>query len=231
MRSGEAVSHLTHNQEIGSSNLSSATKMKNQELNQNQKAYIERQALQQLLQSGVHFAVRLKHLKVKEEPKWRKLLGKNRKPWRDSQLTKGWSIETKTDDSGNKYYQRVLTISPLFLGTIDQIRMLYLPIESKIKRSGIDDVEEYIQNLQFVGILADIIAVSLLNKPTSTNTYDKERRSLKKFLMDNMTVFEMEDVVEAISNMMNVGGFTHAIGLLKNLDTTSPIAKSERAKH
>lgn len=201
--------------------------MKEKELTDIQKLYIEKAAIQQLIQTGARFGVRMRHIQPKDEPRWRKLLGRYRKPWRDNQIPKGWSVTIKEED-GIRYYVRNLYISPLYLGTIDQIRMIYITIEQKIKRLHIDDVNEFEQNLQFIDKMAEIVAVALLNKASSLNEFDKEKHNLKKFLIDNMTVFELEQVITAIVQMMNVGGFTHAIGLMKNLDSTSPIAQPKR---
>lgn len=107
------------------------------ELNRQQRLEVEEKAIDALLQMGVRFSVPLKIYPVKP-PRfirwWNKKFPKKAKVWRDKRIPKGWDVVEadvpNVDQSTMEHiYQRLFHIKPLYLGTIDYLRKLYIQIE------------------------------------------------------------------------------------------------------
>ncbi|MFR9611769.1 MAG: hypothetical protein SNI87_08515, partial [Rikenellaceae bacterium] len=113
------------------------TQSKLTELTREQKLEIEEKAIMALIEMGAKFTVPL-NIHPVNPPKWvrmwNRLFPKRVKVWRDSRIPKDWDVATieVPDVSVGKMkriYVRNFHIKPLYLGTIDAIRRLYIEIE------------------------------------------------------------------------------------------------------
>ena len=107
------------------------------ELTREERLEIEEKAIQALVNMGVKFNVPLKINPVKP-PRfirwWNKHFPNHVKMWRDKRIPKGWDVsETEVPNAAlqtmERVYMRHFHLKPLYLGTMDCLRRLYLNIE------------------------------------------------------------------------------------------------------
>ena len=107
------------------------------ELTKEQRLEIEENALQALLQMGCKFSVPLKIYPVKPS-KWynflKRTFPKRTKVWHDKRIPKSWNVsvveipDVETERM-KEVYMRQFNVKPLYLGTIDRLRQMYIGIE------------------------------------------------------------------------------------------------------
>lgn len=207
----------------------------NKNLTREEKLEIEEKAIQALIDMGVKFSVPLK-LKVRSTPKWvlwwNRLFPKHIRIWRDSRLPKGWDVTvTEIPDATlgkmQTVYVRNFHIKPLYLGTIDALRRLYIQIEYDEEAIQEQPIQESKKLFKYTSLMAEIASVAVLNNPSTANPLSSEVKELKAFFMENLTVARLQRLSAIISQMMNSGGFTSSIRSIKEIGLTKP--KSNRA--
>lgn len=202
----------------------------NTELTREQRLEIEEQAIQALIDMGVKFSVPLK-IVPKEPPFyikwWNWMFPNHTKIWRDSRLPKSWEV-TLTDMPDAtmrkvvRTYTRDFYIKPLYLGTIDHLRKLYIQIEYDEQLIQDQPIQESKKLFKYIPVMAEIAAVAVLNSPSSLSPASKEVKTLKAFFMENLTVARMKRLSDVISQMMDPGNFTSSIRSIREMGTTKP---------
>lgn len=204
--------------------------MEEKELTREQRIEIEEKAIQALLQMGVRFSVPLK-IKPKSQPKyiswWNRNFPGHVRIWRDKRIPKHWAVTTEqipsTDGSTvEMVYMRHFYIKPLYLGTIDVLRSLYLKIsydEEAIEKEPLVETKKY---FKYIPQMAEIAAVAVINDPTVTECSNKQVKDLKDFFLSHLTVSRLQRLADVISQMMNAGGFTYSIRSIREVGTTKP---------
>ena len=189
---------------------------KPKELTREQQLEIEEQAIQALIQMGVKFSVPLKINPVKP-PKWVRWWNKHFpnhvKVWHDRRIPKDWNVsvmELPDTDKGKmvEVYMRQFHVKPLYLGTIDYLRKLYLQIElneEKIQEQPTQEAKKY---FKYISLMAEIAAVAT--------------KILRDFFIEHLTVPRLKQLADVISQMMNAGGFTSSIISIREVGTTKP---------
>lgn len=200
------------------------------ELTREQRIDIEEKAIQALLQMGVRFSVPLK-IKPRKQPKyvswWNRHFPGHVKIWRDKRIPKGWDVTTEqipsTDGSTvETVYMRHFYIKPLYLGTIDMLRGLYLKIsydEEAIEKEPLVETKKY---FKYIPQMAEIAAVAVINDPSVAERSSKQVKDLKDFFLSHLTVSRLQRLADVISQMMNAGGFTYSIRSIREVGTTKP---------
>lgn len=149
------------------------------------------------------------------------------KIWRDSRLPKSWEV-TLTDMPDAtmrkvvRTYTRDFYIKPLYLGTIDHLRKLYIQIEYDEQLIQDQPIQESKKLFKYIPVMAEIAAVAVLNSPSSLSPASKEVKTLKAFFMENLTVARMKRLSDVISQMMDPGNFTSSIRSIREMGTTKP---------
>lgn len=193
---------------------------------------LEEKAIEALLQLGVKFSVPLKIYPVKP-PKmvlwWNRKFPKMAKNWRDKRIPLDWDVsvmEVPDADRGRMVdmYMRNFHIKPLYLGTIDYLRKLYIQIEFNEKDVQDKPIQESKRLFKYIPLMAEIAAVAVINSPEITNRQSKEVTRLKEFFMNHLTVARLKKLSDVISQMMNPGGFTSSIRSIREVGTTKPKA-------
>lgn len=193
---------------------------------------LEEKAIEALLQLGVKFSVPLKIYPVKP-PKmvlwWNRKFPKMAKIWRDKRIPLDWDVsvmEVPDADRGRMVdmYMRNFHIKPLYLGTIDYLRKLYIQIEFNEKDVQDKPIQESKKLFKYIPLMAEIAAVAVINSPEITNRQSKEVTRLKEFFMNHLTVARLRKLSDVISQMMNPGGFTSSIRSIREVGTTKPKA-------
>ena len=114
-------------------------------------------------------------------------------------------------------------MKPLYLGTIDYLRKLYIQIEfdeGKIQEVG---QEETGRLFKYIDTMAKIVAVAVVNKPEATDPLGcKEVKELVPFFRNHLTVPRLKKLCGVIRTMMDDAGFTNSIRLLSGLGLTKP---------
>lgn len=206
------------------------------ELTREQRLEIEENALQALLNMGCKFSVPLKIYPVKPS-KWfnirKRLFPKCTKVWHDKRIPKGWdvSIEEIPDvetERMKEVYMRHFKVKPLYLGTIDRLRQMYISIEYDEKTIQEQPIQESKRLFKYIKQMAEIAAVAVINNPSVANKEDKAVKKLSKFFMEHLTVARLQKLTAIISQMMNPAGFTSSIRLIREVGTTKPNPKAER---
>jgi hypothetical protein len=189
--------------------------MNNVELTDIEKRDLEIRALETLLENGYLFSVPLK-LKYKDVPKWIKWLNKHNIPvkWRDKRLPEKWLTEVVK--KGNEFsYTRNIRINPLYLGTIDSIRKLYLTIDFDENKLQENPIKESKRLFQYTSVMADIAAIASINTgEIEFDKYNKEFREYRKFYISHLTPDLLLNLVVIINQMCNPAGFTRSIRLI-----------------
>lgn len=204
------------------------------ELTRQQRLELEEKAIDALLNMGVRFSVPLKIHPV-NPPKWiqwwNKKFPKRVKIWRDKRIPKSWEVSETDVPNVDKtridhIYQRHFYIKPLFLGTIDYLRKLYIQIEYDEEAIQDQPIQESKKLFKYIPLMAEIAAVAIINDPTILKP-NSEVKTLQKFLIDHLTVARLKKLSDVISQMMNPGGFTSSIRSMVEMGTTQP--KEDRA--
>lgn len=199
------------------------------ELNRQQRLEVEEKAIDALLQMGVRFSVPLKIHPVKP-PRfirwWNSKFPNKTKMWRDKRIPKGWDVVEadvpNVDKSTMEHiYQRQFHIMPLYLGTIDYLRKLYIQIEYDEGAIQEQPIQESKKLFKYIPQMAEIAAVAIINDPSIIKP-NSEVKQLQKFLMDHLTVMRLKKLSDIISQMMNPGGFTSSIRSIVEMGTTKP---------
>lgn len=207
--------------------------MEEKELTREERLEIEEKAIQALVNMGVKFSVQL-NINPVNPPKyiqwWNKHFPNRVKVWRDKRLPNDWDVEivdmpNAALQNTERVYVRNFHIKPLFLGTIDCLRRLYLNIEYDEERIQEEPLQESKKLFKYIPIMAEIAAVAIINNPTvAESTKSKEVQRLKKFLMEHLTVTRLQKLADVVSQMMNPGGFTSSIRSIREIGTTQPKA-------
>lgn len=201
------------------------------ELTREERLEIEEKAIQALVNMGAKFSVQLKINPVKP-PKyiqwWNRHFPNNVIVWRDSRLPKSWDVEeTEVPNAAlqrmERVYMRNFFLKPLYLGTIDCLRKLYLNIEYDEERIQDEPLQESKRLFKYVPLMAEIAAVAVINNPTVADpSKAREVKSLKKFFLEHLTVERLKRLADVISQMMNPGGFTSSIRSIREIGQTKP---------
>ena len=208
------------------------------DLTREQRLKIEDKAIQALLSMGAKFSVPLKINPVKPS-KWfnlkKSIFRKRNKIWRDKRLPKEWDItltEIPDVELGNmkEVYMRNFHIRPLYLGTIDRLRQLYILIEYDEEAIQSQPLQESKRLFQYIPQMAEIAAVAVINDPIVADPKNKTVRDLKQFFLEHLTVARLQKLAEVINQMMNPAGFTSSIRFIREMGTTRPKPENERVE-
>lgn len=205
------------------------------EFTREQKLELEEKAIETLLSMGVRFSVPLK-IKPRKETKLRTWavahLGLFKAPRKDRRLPKAWDItELEIPNVENmemeRIYQRNFHIKPLYLGTIDYLRKLYIQIEFDEERLQEAPLEESQKLFAYTRQMAQIAAVAVVNNPEVADPLGSRKvKELADFFMNHLTVERLRKLADTICIMMNSEGFTNSIRLISILGTTKPKAQN-----
>lgn len=204
---------------------------KERELTREERLEIEEKAIQALVNMGVKFNVPLKINPVKP-PRfirwWNRYFPNHVKMWRDKRIPKGWDVsETEVPNAAlqtmERVYMRHFHLKPLYLGTMDCLRRLYLNIEYDEEKVQAEPIQESKRLFKYIPLMAEIAAVAVLNNPVVADpSKDKEVKALKAFFMEHLTSTRLEKLADVISQMMNPRGFTSSIRSIREIGTTNP---------
>lgn len=207
-----------------------------EELTREQRLEIEDKALQALLNMGCKFSVPLKIYPVKPS-NWynflKRTFPKRTKVWHDKRIPKGWNVsvveipDVETERM-KEVYMRHFNVKPLYLGTIDRLRQMYIGIEYDEKTIQEQPIQESKRLFKYTKQMADIAAVAVINDPTVAEKESKAVKELSKFFMEHLTVARLQKLTAIISQMMNPAGFTTSIRLIREVGTTKPNPKAQR---
>ena len=210
----------------------------NRDLTREEQLEIEEKAIQALLDMGIKFSIQLK-IKPAYPPKWmlwwNKHFSNRIKLWRDRRLPKGWDVSVSKVPDANigkevEVYMRNFHIKPLYLGTIDALRKLYIQIEYDEQAIQDQPIQESKKLFKYIPVMAEIAAVAVLNNPTIANPLAKEVKELKAFFIEHLTVAKLQRLAAIISQMMNAGGFTSSIRSIREIGVnTKPKQKENGA--
>lgn len=204
---------------------------KNKGFTREEQLEIEERAIEALLTMGVKFSVPLK-IKPYNEPKlhrWaRTHLRFLKLTVRDRRVPADWNVSTLEVPNVEtmaveQVYQRNFHIKPLYLGTIDYLRKLYIPIEfdeGKLQDKPLDESQRlFAHTLR----MAQIAAVATINSPEVTDPLGSRAvKDLTEFFLTHLTVARLEKLASTIAVMMNNEGFTNSIRLMSVLGQTRP---------
>ena len=199
---------------------------------------LEEKAIETLLSMGVKFSVPLK-IKPKNEPKlrvWaRTHLGWFKAPRKDRRVPKSWNVTTLEVPNletmaVETIYQRNFHIKPLYLGTIDYLRKLYIQIEFDEGKIQDNALEESPKLFQHTRLMAQIAAVAVINSPEVIDPLgSKAVKDLTEFFLTHLTVGRLKKLANTIAIMMDSEGFTNSIRLISVLGQTKPTKGAPRA--
>lgn len=206
-----------------------------EELTREQQLELEEKAINALIEMGVKFSVPLKINPVNPPKRilwWNKHFPNHVKVWRDKRIPKDWnvSVESLPDPELGRMkdvYVRNFVIKPLYLGTIDCLRKLYLQIEFDEELIQDQPIQETKKLFKYIPLVAKIAAVAVLNNPTVADTDSKEVKALSKFFVEHLNVSRLKRLADVISQMMNAGGFTSSIRSIREIGTTKPKDRSD----
>lgn len=205
------------------------------DLTREQRLEIEEKALQALLNMGCKFSVPLKIYPVK--PSWwynirKRIFPKCTKVWHDKRIPKDWNVsvvempDVETERM-KEVYMRHFYIKPLFLGTIDRLRQMYIGIEYDEKTIQEQPLQESKRLFKYIRQMAEIAAVAVVNAPSVADKENKAVKELTKFFIEHLTVERLRKLAAVTSQMMNPAGFTASIRLIREVGTTKPKAEPE----
>lgn len=202
------------------------------DLTKEERLELEEKAIEALLQLGVKFSVPLKIYPVKPPKRvlwWNRTFPKMARIWRDKRIPVDWDVsvmEAPDADKGKMVdmYMRNFHIKPLYLGTIDYLRKLYIQIEYNEKDIQEQPIQESKKLFKYIPLMAEIAAVAVINSPEITNKRSKEVEQLKTFFINHLTVARLKKLSDVISQMMNPGGFTSSIRSIREVGMTKPKA-------
>ena len=207
-----------------------------QELTREQRLEIEDKAIQALLSMGAKFTVPLKIIPLNPSMCFnlkKRLYPKRNVVSRDKQIPKVWDgtlteiphVETGTM---KEVYMRNFHIKPLYLGTIDRLRQLYMLMEYNEDVVQAQPIQESKRLFKYIPQMAEIAAVAVINDPIVADLKNKSVRDLKQFFMEHLTVARLQKLAEVINQMMNPAGFTSSIRLIREMGTTRPKTENDR---
>lgn len=202
------------------------------DLTKEERLELEEKAIEALLQLGVKFSVPLKIYPVKPPKRvlwWNRTFPKMARIWRDKRIPVDWDVsvmEVPDADKGKMVdmYMRNFHIKPLYLGTIDYLRKLYIQIEYNEKDIQEQPIQESKKLFKYIPLMTEIAAVAVINSPEITNKRSKEVEQLKTFFINHLTVARLKKLSDVISQMMNPGGFTSSIRSIREVGMTKPKA-------
>lgn len=206
------------------------------ELTREQRLEIEESALQALLNMGCKFSVPLKIYPVKPS-KWfnlrKRIFPKCNKVWHDKRIPKCWDVSIVEipdveSERMKEVYMRHFSIKPLYLGTIDRLRQMYIGIEYDEKTIQEQPIQESKRLFKYTKQMAEIAAVAVINNPCVADKGDKSVKELTKFFMEHLTVARLQKLTAIISQMMNPAGFISSIRLIREVGTTKPNPEAQR---
>jgi len=207
-----------------------------EELTREQRLEIEEKALQALLNMGCKFSVPLKIYPVKPS-KWfnlrKRIFPKCNKVWHDKRIPKYWDVSIVEvpdveSERMKEVYMRHFSIKPLYLGTIDRLRQMYIGIEYDEKTIQEQPIQESKRLFKYTRQMAEIAAVAVINNPCVADKGDKSVKKLTKFFMEHLTVARLQKLTAIISQMMNPAGFISSIRLIREVGTTKPNPEAQR---
>lgn len=207
-----------------------------EELTREQRLEIEEKALQALLNMGCKFSVPLKIYPVKPS-KWfnlrKRIFPKCNKVWHDKRIPKYWDVSIVEvpdveSERMKEVYMRHFSIKPLYLGTIDRLRQMYIGIEYDEKTIQEQPIQESKRLFKYTRQMAEIAAVAVINNPCVADKGDKSVKELTKFFMEHLTVARLQKLTSIISQMMNPAGFISSIRLIREVGTTKPNPEAQR---
>lgn len=207
-------------------------KEEQKELTREEKLEVEEQAINALLTMGVKFSVPLK-LTPKKAPRWIKIWNKlfpgKEKIYRDKRIPKDWDVTLEqvpdlTNQRINECYVRHFTIKPMYLGTIDLIRLESIEIEYNEGKIHENPVNESKRLFKYAQRLARIVAIAVLNCAEAADPQYKLVKPLQHFFYTHLTVAKLEKLANTIAVMRNPGGFTNSIRLILESQETEPKA-------
>ena len=213
-----------------------ADNQEQKELTKEQRLEIEENALQALLQMGCKFSVPLKIYPVKPS-KWfnlrKRIFPKCNKVWHDKRIPKYWDVSIVEvpdveSERMKEVYMRHFSIKPLYLGTIDRLRQMYIGIEYDEKTIQEQPIQESKRLFKYTKQMAEIAAVAVINNPCVADKGDKSVKKLTKFFMEHLTVARLQKLTAIISQMMNPAGFISSIRLIREVGTTKPNPEAQR---
>lgn len=207
-----------------------------EELTREQRLELEEKALQALLNMGCKFSVPLKIYPVKPS-KWfnlrKRIFPKCNKVWHDKRIPKYWDVSIVEvpdveSERMKEVYMRHFSIKPLYLGTIDRLRQMYIGIEYDEKTIQEQPIQESKRLFKYTRQMAEIAAVAVINNPCVADKGDKSVKELTKFFMEHLTVARLQKLTAIISQMMNPAGFISSIRLIREVGTTKPNPEAQR---
>ena len=207
-----------------------------EELTREQRLEIEEKALQALLNMGCKFSVPLKIYPVKPS-KWfnlrKRIFPKCNKVWHDKRIPIYWDVSIVEvpdveSERMKEVYMRHFSIKPLYLGTIDRLRQMYIGIEYDEKTIQEQPIQESKRLFKYTKQMAEIAAVAVINNPCVADKGDKSVKELTKFFMEHLTVARLQKLTSIISQMMNPAGFISSIRLIREVGTTKPNPEAQR---
>lgn len=209
------------------------------EFTREQKLELEEKAIETLLSMGVRFSVPLK-IKPRKETKLRKWivahLGLFKAPRKDRRLPKAWNVtELEIPNVENmemeRIYQRNFHIKPLYLGTIDYLRKLFIQIEFDEEKLQEAPLEESQKLFGYTRQMAQIAAVAVINDPEIADPLGSRKvKDLTAFFLNHLTVARLKKLTDTICIMMDSEGFTSSIRLISVLGTTRPKENQDNAR-
>lgn len=200
------------------------------DLTREQRLDIEEKAINALISMGVKFSVPLRIHPV-NPPRliswWNRRFPGRTIVWRDRRIPKGWdvSVESVPDADKGKLvetYNRNFVVRPLYLGTIDLLRKLYLQIEYDEGKVQDEPIQETKRLFKYIPLMATIAAVAVINDPDVTDPRSGRISELADFFVRHLTVARMKKLADIISQMMNSGGFTSSIRSIREIGLTKP---------
>ena len=202
----------------------------NNEMSREERLALEDRAIQTLLELGVKFEVPLR-VEPKDPPGlvswWNRRFKRLAFRWRDRRLPADWRVEKRDVpdiDEGRMRpaFFRVFHIRPLYLGTIDILRKLYLRIEYDEKAVQENPLQESKKLFKYIPVMARIAAVAVLNDPSVKDLEGGKVGELSAFFIENLNVARLQRLCMVIGQMMDAGGFTNSIRSIREIGQTRP---------
>ena len=201
-----------------------------QELTREERLNVEEKAINALLDMGLKFTVPLRINPVNPPRRigwWNKHFPSHARVWRDKRIPKGWNVTVEDVPDAElgimrKAYVRNFHIKPLYLGTIDTLRKLYINIEYDEEKIQDQPIQETKKLFKYIPLMAEIAAVAVINNPSIADPLSREVKELRQFFIEHLTVNRLKRLADIISQMMNPAGFTYSIRSIREIGTTRP---------
>ena len=201
-----------------------------QELTREERLNVEEKAINALLDMGLKFTVPLRINPVNPPRRigwWNKHFPGHARVWRDKRIPKGWNVTVEDVPDAElgimrKAYVRNFHIKPLYLGTIDTLRKLYINIEYDEEKIQDQPIQETKKLFKYIPLMAEIAAVAVINNPSIADPLSREVKELRQFFIEHLTVNRLKRLADIISQMMNPAGFTYSLRSIREIGTTRP---------